>query len=140
VGIGRPREVALYGRVESLVRKDGRFELRFDQARFLSGTAAEHAVEDNVLRPGEPVPNDDYIVDEGHRLLRFAVSPTARASIVTRGPATAAVSVSELVQILAGENPRHRPLFTAGNQLGFWVRVGEKYPNPVVALDQQYHP
>jgi len=44
------------------------------------------------------------------------------------------------VQILAGENPRHRPLFAAGNQLGFWVRVGEKYPNPVVALDQQYHP
>ena len=140
-GVGRPREVALYGRVESLVRKDARFELRFDPAWFLSGTAAEHAaVEDNVLRPGEPVPNDNYVVDDGHRLLRFAVSPTARVSIVTRGPATTAVSVSELAQILAGKNPRHRPLFAAGNQLGFWVRVGEKYPNPVVALDQQYHP
>jgi hypothetical protein len=141
VGVGRPRELVLYGRVASLARRDGHFELRFDPAWFLSGSAAEHAaVEDKVLSPGQPVPNDNYVVDEGHRLLRFVVSPTARARIVTRGPTTTAVAVPELAQILAGKNPRHRPLFVPGNHLGFWIRVGDKYPNPVIALDQQYHP
>ena len=23
---------------------------------------------------------------------------------------------------------------------GFWIRVGDKYPNPVLSLDQQYQP
>ena len=38
------------------------------------------------------------------------------------------------------EGPGPRPLFDGSNHSGFWIRVGEKYPNPVLSLDQQYHP
>jgi hypothetical protein len=47
---------------------------------------------------------------------------------------------SELLQIVAGSNPKHRGLFDPRNHLGFWIRVGPKYPNPVISLDQQYQP
>lgn len=141
-GPGAPREVVLFGHVKSLTRKGGRFELRFDPAWFLSGVTAERAaVEDKVLQPGEPVPNDNYIVEEGHRLLTYVVPATAHVTVVTRGtPATTAITVSELAQIVKGKNPKHRPLFAPGNGLGFWIRVGNKYPNPVLSLDQQYQP
>lgn len=139
--IGPPREVVFFGHVKSLTRKGGRFELRFDPAWFLSGTAAERAaVEDKVLQPGEPVPNDNYTVEEGHRLLTFDVFPNAHVTVLTQGLHATPISVAELAQILAGKNPRGRQLFDPSNHLGFWIRVGNKYPNPVIALDQQYHP
>ena len=31
---------------------------------------------------------------------------------------------------LKGRNPRHRALFRSTNHSGFWIRVGNKYPNP----------
>jgi hypothetical protein len=37
---------------------------------------------------------------------------------------------------------QHR-VITLGGLLArsaFWIRVGDKYPNPAVSLDQQYHP
>ena len=140
-GPAPPSERVLYGTIHSLTRKDGRFELRFDPALFLSGTAAEHAaVEDGALAPGEPVPNDNYIVDETHRLLTYVVSPDAHVTVVTRGPKSTAIPVSELAAILQGKNPKHRQLYDTGNHLGYWIRVGDKYPNPVIALDQQYRP
>lgn len=138
---GRPSEVVLYGHIKSLTRTADGFELEFDPAWFLSGSAAEHAaVQDKVLEPGQPVPNDNYTVEEGHRLLIFAVAPTAHVGLVGKGLRPVTVPVAELAQILAGENPKHRALFDPSNHSGFWIRVGQKYPNPVVALDQQYHP
>jgi hypothetical protein len=140
-GIGPPREVVFYGHIKSLRRDGRRFELRFDPAWFLSGSAAEHAaVEDKVLQPGEPVPNDNYTVEEGHRLLTFVVFPNAHVSVLTKGLQSTAIPVAELAEILAGKNPQHRALFDPSNHSAFWIRVGEKYPNPVIALDQQYHP
>ncbi len=139
--VAPPPDRVLYGKVKSLERVGGRFELRFDPALFLSGVAAERAaVEDGALEPGEPVPNDNYIVDETHRLLTFVVSPRAHVTVVTQGPKNTAISVAELAAILHGRNPKHRALFDPGNHLGFWLHVGDTYPNPVVALDQQYRP
>ena len=134
-------ETVLYGHIKSLTRKGSRFELRFDPAWLLTGTAAERAaVEDGVLQPGEPVPNDSYVVEEGHRLLTYVVLPTAHVTVLTKGLRQTAIPVFELARILGGRNPRHRALFDPTNHSGFWIRVGNKYPNPVVSIDQQYHP
>ena len=131
----------LFGHIKSLARRNGRFEMRFDPAWLLTGVAAEHAaVEDGVLQPGEPVPNDSYVVDESHRLLTFVVSPSARVTLVGRGLRTIVVPVSELARIVKGKNPKRRPLFDRGRNLGYWIRINGTYPNGVVSIDQQYHP
>lgn len=134
-----------YGHIKSLARKGGRFEMRFDPAWVLSGVAAERAaVEDKAISPGDPVPNDAYVVEEGHRLLTFVVAAKAPVRIVTEAAGSTNVTVSELAQLLRGKNPRHRPLMgdsrPFGDRFGFWIRVGGKYPNPVLSLDQQYRP
>ena len=136
----RPRELVLYGHVKSLASKGGRFELRFDPALWLSGvTANRAAVEDKVIRPGEPVSNDYYIREEGHRLLTYVVPATARITVLTfpGGIQSTAITVSELAQIVKGKNPKRRPLFDRGNNLGFWIRVAT---DTVRSLDQQYQP
>jgi hypothetical protein len=134
-----PGEQVLYGHVRSLRRVGGHFEMRFDPALWLTGVAAERAArEDGAIGPGEPVPNDYYIVDGSHRLLTYAVARTARATVLTRGVRSTPITVPELSQIVAGRNPEHRRLLEP--KAGFWLRVGARYPNPVVALDQQYQP
>ena len=135
----RAGQFALYGHIKSLTRKGSRYELRFDPALWLVGrTGQRAAVEDGVVRPGEPVPNDVYTRDETHRLLTFVVPANARATVVTHEPGgiqSAAVPVAELAQIVRGRNPRRRPIFGAG--MGFWIRVAV---DRVESLDQQYHP
>ena len=128
----RAGESSLYGHIRSLRRKGKRFELRFDPAWWLGGVPAEHAaVQDRVIRPGEPVPNDYYIVDEGHRLLTYVVPAGARVTVldVRHLPNSVAVSVERLARLVG-----------AGTHFGFWIRVGKRYPNPVLSLDQQYQP
>jgi len=140
-GLGAPREMVFYGHIKSLIRKGSRFELRFDPAWLLFGVTAEHAaVQDKVLQPGQPVPNDSYTVEAGHQLLTFVVFPDAHVSVLNKGLRPTAISVSELAQIIRGKNPRHRSLFDPSNGSAFWLRVGNKYPNPAVSLSQQYHP
>jgi hypothetical protein len=134
-------QMVLYGHIKSLARKSGRFEMRFDPAWWLTGVAAEGAaVEDGATSPGQGVPNDYYIVDEGHRLLTYVVAANAPVTIVTAGAGHARISVSELAQLLGGNNPRHRSLMGPVRGFGFWIRVGDRYPNPVLSLDQQYQP
>lgn len=135
----------MYGHIRSLERKRARFEMRFDPAWWLSGVAAERAaVEDKAISPGEPVPNDHYVVEEGHRLLTFVVAARAPVTILTSGVSHARITVSELARLVSGKNPRHRPLLAPlpgfGDSFGFWIRVGDRYPNPVLSLDQQYRP
>jgi hypothetical protein len=136
---GPPRVLVQYGHVRSLVRKGGRFELRFDPAFWLGGvTANRAAVEDKVIPAGDTVPNDYYIRDETRRALTYVVPADARVTIVTNpttGPRSTAITVSELAQIAKGRNPRHRPLF--GPTLGFWIRTTT---DTVRSLDQQYQP
>lgn len=137
-----PREIVLYGHIESLTQEGGGFELRFDPALFLLGTTAQRAaVEDGLLEPGEPVPNDNYTRDETHRLLTFTVPATARVTVLTNpgtgGIRSTAVPVSELAQIIAGKNPKGRPLFGPVKAFGFWIRVDI---DRVRSLDQQYRP
>jgi hypothetical protein len=131
-----PRQLAMYGHVKSLTRKGSRFELRLDPAFWLQGLTAERAaVAAKAIPAGEPVPNDYYILDEGHRVLTYLVAPTARVTVLTRGVASTRVTVAELAQIVRGTNPRHRPLLEP--KAGFWLRVES---DTVRSLDQQYQP
>jgi hypothetical protein len=114
--------------------------MRFDPAWFLGGVAAERAaVAAGAISPGEPVPNDSYVVDETHRLLTFVVAANARARVITSPNVhPTVVSVAELAAIVAGRNPQHRRLMEP--KAGFWIVVSPKGPGPVVVLDQQYQP
>jgi hypothetical protein len=125
-------QTTLYGHIDSLVRKGNRYELRFDPALWLTGVPAERAC------GCRPVANDYFIVDESHRLLTYIVPASAHATVLTGGVHGTEVTVSELAQIVKGENPRHRRL--SEPKAGFWIRVGFTYPSPIVALDQQYQP
>jgi hypothetical protein len=121
----------IYGHIKSLTRKGGRFEMRFDPALMLTGLPAERAALEDT--GSSDVPNDSYVVEEGHRLLTFVVPATAHVTVITglpgRGPCTTAVSVAKLARVVK-----------SGSGFGFWIRIGEKYPSPVLSLDQQYHP
>jgi hypothetical protein len=135
--VAKQRDVVLYGHVKSLTRKGNRFELRFDPAWWLTGlTARRAALQDSG---STDVPNDYYIVDEGHRLLTFLVPASAKVTVLTRQgvgsiPATA-IPVSELAQIVKGRNPQHRQLTEP--KAGFWIGVAG---DTVRSLEQQYQP
>jgi len=129
----------IFGHIESLERSGDHFELRFDPAWFTSGvTANTAAAEDGAVDPGQPVPNDNYVVEEGHRLLTFLVPETAHVTVLTRdgrGPLGETPStVPELERIVNGG--QHRPLFEPLDS-GVWIRV---HVDTVCSLDQQYRP
>lgn len=129
-----------FGHVRSLARRDGRWVMRFDPAWFTSGvTANVAAAADGVVRPGEPVPNDNYVIEEGHRLLTFLVAPGARVTVITRqgNPAqlgATPITVAELAALVRGRKPidLFEPLDS-----GVWIRV---HGDTVCAVDQQYRP
>jgi hypothetical protein len=128
-------QLTLYGHVKSVARVNGQYQVRFDPAWWLTGLAAERAC------GCKPVANDYFVVDEGHRLLTFPVRSDARVTILVRssGPVgTASITVAEFAQIVQGKNPRHRKLLEP--KAGFWARVANAYPSPIMSLEQQYQP
>jgi hypothetical protein len=129
----------IFGHIKSLERSGDHFELRFDPAWFASGvTANTAAAEDGAVDPGQPVPNDNYVVEEGHRLLTYLVPETAQVTVLTRegaGPLGETPStVSELERIV-NDGP-HRPLLETLDS-GVWIRV---HVDTACSLDQQYRP
>ena len=140
--VSPPSEMVEFGYVKSLTPKGDRYQLRFDPAWFLSGvTANTAAAEDGSVEPGQPVPNDNYRVNETHRLLTYLVPADAHVTVLTKGgePNTSgftstSITVSQLAQLLNGEKPVE--LFE-GLDTGFWMRF---HIDTVSALDQQYHP
>jgi hypothetical protein len=135
--VAKSRESVLYGHIKRLTRKGRHFEMRFDPAWWLTGFTAQRAkLEDTG---SSDVPNDYYIVEEGHRLLTFLVPAGAKVTVLTRQgvgsiPATA-IPVSELAQIVKGRNPQHRRLTEP--KAGFWISTGG---DTVSSLEQQYQP
>ena len=136
----RPCGDRTFGHVASLERDSGRWLMRFDPAWFTSGlTANTAAAEDGVVEPGEPVPNDNYRIDEGHRLLTYIVAPRARVTVLTRHGdpgrfGATAIGVARLAQLVRGEKPVQlfEPLDT-----GVWIRI---HVDTVCAIEHQYQP
>jgi hypothetical protein len=136
----KPCGERIFGHVASLARRRGRWEMRFDPAWFTSGvTANTAAAEDGVVAPGEPVPNDNYRIDESHRLLTYFVAPNARITVLTRhgnpsGFGATPITVSQLARLVRGGKPVElfEPLDT-----GVWIRV---HGDTVCSIEQQYQP
>ena len=130
----------IYGHVHSITPTDTGYALQFDPAWFTSGiTANKAAAQDGVVEPGQPVPNDNYRVEEGHRLLTYLLPADATVTVLTRqgDPANfgaTPITVAQLSQIVGGESPvdLFEPLDT-----GVWIRVDG---DTVCTLDQQYVP
>ena len=137
--IEQPCGDRMFGHIEALTRQGDHFTMRFDPAWFTSGvTANTAAAEDGAVEPGEPVPNDNYVVEEGHRLLTYIVPTTAPVTVLTRdgpGPLGATpITVSELERIVNGG--KHRELFEPLDS-GIWIRV---HIDTACSIDQQYRP
>jgi hypothetical protein len=133
-----PRQLVYFGHVKSVTPQGKGFLVRVDPAQYLSGqTANRAAIEDGVIPPGDVVPNDHYVRDEGHRLLTYSMAATGHVTVLTYrgGIRQTPISVAELGQIVKGRNPRKRRLFEPKN--GFWIRVASAR---ALALDQQYLP
>ena len=78
---GRPGSGSSSATSRSLARTGDRYEMRFDPALLLSGeTANTAAAEDGVVEPGEPVPNDNYVVDESPRAYTYLVADDAKVT------------------------------------------------------------
>jgi hypothetical protein len=130
----------LYGHIASLARAGDGYRMRLDPAWFTSGvTANVAAAEDGLVEPGEPVPNDNYRIEEGHRLLTYLVPAGAHVTVLTRqgDPANfgaTKITIDELSRLVAGEKPvdLFEPLDT-----GVWIGVKV---DTVCSIDQQYVP
>jgi hypothetical protein len=136
----RPCGERLFGHIRSLVRNDDQYELRFDPAWFTSGeTASTAAAEDGAVEPGQPVPNDNYVVDESHRLLTYLVPPTAHVTVLVNnqtGILSTPITVAELAEIVRTGKSSRRKLFEP-LESGVWIRTRI---DTACALDQQYRP
>jgi hypothetical protein len=138
--LGPPRQRVEFGHIKSLTRKGDHYELRFDPAWFLSGeTANRAAAEDGAVEPGEPVPNDNYVVDEGHRLLTYLVPPSAKVRVLTNksnGILSTPVSVTVLAKLVRGESVPGTKLYEPLDS-GIWITTDI---DQVTRIDQQYRP
>lgn len=135
-GVGAPRVQVLYGYIKSMKQaSSGGYVMDFDPAWFLSGSVAnDAAADDGAIPRGQPVPNDNYVVNESHRMYTYKISPHARVTVLKSGPDGSPISVAELAKIVNGTSTQKlfEPIST-----GFWIRVDI---DTVKSLDQQYKP
>jgi len=135
--VGAPEDVGMFGYVKKMTPKGDGYEMRFDPSLDLTGeTANVAAAEDGKVAPGEPVPNDYYRVNESDRLYTYVVPKDARVTVLRDGVEASKVTVDELAQLVAGEDPFGKPLFEPITT-GFWILV---HVDTVRSLDQQYRP
>jgi hypothetical protein len=145
VALSATGDQRLYGQVQSLEHKGDHYELRFDPAFFLSGVTANVAQAEDQQTPCQPsacppVANDNYVVDEGHRLLTYLVPADVQGTVLTTSgssggpfPATT-ITVAELAQIVAGQSSLKlfEPLSS-----GVWILA---HGDTVRTFAQQYRP
>ena len=130
----------VFGHIKSLMVTGDHYELKFDPAWFLSGeTANKAAAEDGAVPAGEPVPHDNYVVEEGHRLLTFLLRPTAHVTVLVRNGGqgdfgSRRIKVAELAELVEGKKPVE--LFETLDS-GIWLRV---HIDTACSVEQQYRP
>jgi hypothetical protein len=132
-------ELVLFGHVKSLTPKGDHFELQFDPAWFTSGLTASRA---QLQDTGSgDVANDNYVIEEGHRLLTYIVRSNAHITVLTRkgalnsdGFPSTSITPAQLGELLAGKEPVKllEPLDT-----GLWMHI---HVDTVCSLEQQYQP
>jgi hypothetical protein len=128
-------QMTLYGHIKTITRASGHYLLGFDPALFTSGITASRAAKQDT--GSGDVPNDNYIIEEGHRVLTYILPLNARVTVLTNngtGIASVAIPVPELSRIVNG-GP-HRKLFEP-LESGIWIRIRI---DTIRELDQQYRP
>ena len=134
IGPESPRRQIQFGHIKSLKRSNGDYVLRFDPAQYLTGvTASDAALEDTG---SSDVPNDNYVVDEGHRLFTYKVPADAHATVLLDGVEGSTITVGELAKIVKGKDPLGQPLFEP-LETGVWILIEI---DTVRSIDQQYVP
>ena len=128
----------LFGHISTLAQDGDHYVMRFDPALVTSGeTANVAAAEDGVIPPGDAMPNDNYKVDEGHRLFTYLVPTDTPVRVLTNtspDEMLSPVTVAQLAQLVAGKTPvkLFEPLST-----GFRIRVNV---DTVCDLEHAYTP
>lgn len=137
--LAAPSRRVEFGIIRSLKRVGDRYEMSFDPALLLMGETANRAAEeDGVVGAGEPVPNDNYVVDESKRTYTYLVADDATVTLLVRttpekwGPTKE--SVAELANVVAGTSALE--LFEPLDS-GTWITVEL---DTVQAVVQQYVP
>jgi hypothetical protein len=131
-------EQRLFGFVRGLTKTGATYRLLFDPAFFLSGvTANRAAAQDGAVPPGQPVPNDNYVVDESRRTYVYRVTSATKVRVIVQGgniTAGTPVTVATLAQLVQGKHPVK--LFEKLDT-GFWLGV---HVDRACSITQQYHP
>jgi hypothetical protein len=131
IGPGAPTRRVEFGHIRSLRRSEDGYVLRFDPAEYLTGVTASDAMQEDT--GSSDVPNDNYVVDEGHRLLTYRVPADAKLTVVALGPTNIPVTIEALAKMVAGDQAAPWQPITSG----FWLRART---DRVLSLDQQYRP
>jgi len=134
IGPGAPKRQIQFGHIKSLKRSEGEYLLRFDPAQYLTGVTASDAAQEDT--GSSDVPNDNYVVDEGHRLFTYKVAPDAHVTVLADGVEGTPITVAELAKLVKGQDPLGQPLFEP-LETGIWILIEV---DTVRAIDQQYVP
>jgi hypothetical protein len=134
IGPGAPKRQIQFGHIKSLRRSEGDYVLRFDPAQYLTGVTASVAAQEDT--GSSDVPNDNYVVDEGHRLFTYKVPAGAHVTVLAEGVESSPISVDQLAKLVKGKDPLGHPLFEP-LETGVWILIEI---DTVKAIDQQYVP
>ncbi len=132
----------IYGRIRTVTRSPGGYELGFDPAWFLSGVTANAAAAEDQGVKCEPtacpaVPNDNLVVDESNRVYVYLLPANARGTVLTSsttGFHATPVTASQLAGLVAGTSTLKlfEPLSS-----GVWLTV---HIDTVRSFAQEYVP
>ena len=134
IGPGAPKRQIQFGHIKSLKRSEGDYVLRFDPAQYLTGVTASDAMLEDT--GSSDVANDNYVVDEGHRLFTYKVPADAHVTVLADGVEGSPITVTQLAKLVKGKDPLGQPLFEP-LETGVWILIEI---DTVRAIDQQYVP
>ena len=134
IGPGAPKRQIQFGHIRSLKQSEGDYVLRFDPAQYLTGVTASNAMLEDT--GSSDVANDNYVVDEGHRLFTYKVPADAHVTVLADGVEGSPITVAQLAKLVKGKDPLGQPLFEP-LETGVWILIEI---DTVRAIDQQYVP
>lgn len=139
--LGARADQTVYGHVISAELARGGYFVHFDPASWLSGITANVAFAQSMHqtcapRSCPPVPNDYYVVDDGHTQLTYFLPHATSGTVLTRSLAfpSTVVSADRFVRLVAqgAQAPLYEPLAS-----GVWMRV---HDDTITRFAQQYRP
>ncbi len=129
----------LHGQIRFVKREGDHYLLGFDPSWFLSGIAANVAQAQDQHRtcaPSScpPVDNDNYVVDESHRVYTYLLPADAHGTVLVSSSDTKTISAEQLATVVAGKSKLKlfEPL-----ESGVWLLVRI---DTVQSFAQQYVP